>query len=63
MYYPRLHDKSIDPKDYYQYYIQTYVERDVRLLKNIGNLSLFVKFMKLCAGRIGQMLNMASLAT
>lgn len=61
--YPRLHDKSIDPKDYYQYYIQTYVERDVRLLKNIGNLSLFVKFMKLCAGRIGQMLNMASLAT
>lgn len=60
--YPRLYDKSIAPSDYYPYYIQTYVERDVRQLKNIGNLSLFVRFVKLCAGRTGQLLNLSSLA-
>lgn len=60
--YPRLYDKQIAPTDYYPYYIQTYVERDVRLMKNIGNLALFVKFIKLCAGRIGQLLNLSSLA-
>lgn len=60
--YPRLFDKGISPADYYPYYIQTYVERDVRQLKNIGDLSRFVKFIKLCAGRIGQLLNLSSLA-
>lgn len=60
--YPRLYDKQIAPTDYYPYYIQTYVERDVRLMKNIGNLALFIKFIKLCAGRIGQLLNLSSLA-
>lgn len=60
--YPRLYDKDIAPVDYYPYYIQTYVERDVRQLKNIGNLSLFIRFIKLCAGRIGQLLNLSSLA-
>ncbi len=43
-------------------YIATYVERDVRQLKEVANLSLFVKFVKLCAGRIGQLLNKSSLA-
>ncbi len=60
--YPRLFDKVIAPADYYPFYIQTYVERDVRLLKNIGDLSRFIKFMRLCAGRIGQLLNLSSLA-
>ncbi|MGN0006598.1 MAG: ATP-binding protein [Alistipes sp.] len=60
--YPRLFDKGIAPADYYPFYIQTYVERDVRLLKNIGDLSRFIKFMRLCAGRIGQLLNLSSLA-
>ncbi len=60
--YPRIYDKEIDPTDYYPYYIQTYVERDVRQLKNIGDLSRFVRFIKLCAGRIGQLLNLSSLA-
>lgn len=60
--YPRLYDKQIAPTDYYPYYIQTYVERDVRQLRNIGNLSSFVRFIKLCAGRIGQLLNVSSLA-
>lgn len=60
--YPRIYDKDIVPIDYYPYYIQTYVERDVRLMKNIGDLSKFIRFIKLCAGRIGQLLNLSSLA-
>lgn len=60
--YPRIYDKGINPNDYYPFYIQTYVERDVRLLRNIGDLSKFIKFLKLCAGRIGQLLNLSSLA-
>lgn len=61
--YPRIYDKGLAPGEFYPFYIQTYVERDVRLVKNIGNLSLFTRFLKLCAGRIGQLLNMSSLAT
>lgn len=60
--YPRLYDKNIAPIDYYPFYVQTYVERDVRQLKNIGDLSRFIRFIKLCAGRIGQLLNISSLA-
>ncbi len=60
--YPRLYDKDLTPSDYYSFYIQTYVERDVRLMKNIGDLSKFIRFIKLCAGRIGQLLNLSSLA-
>ncbi len=45
--YPRIYDKNIEPADFYPYYIQTYVERDVRLLKNIGDLSKFNLFIKL----------------
>lgn len=60
--YPRLFDKGIPPTEYYPYYIKTYVERDIRQLKNVGDLGLFVKFIKLCAGRIGQLLNYSSLA-
>lgn len=60
--YPRLFDKSIPPADFYPYYLQTYVERDVRMMKNISDLSRFVRFLQLCAGRIGQLLNMSSLA-
>ncbi len=60
--YPRLYDKEIAPRDFYPYYIQTYVERDVRLIRNIGDLSKFIRFIRLCAGRIGQLLNLSSLA-
>ncbi|MCM1169544.1 MAG: ATP-binding protein [Bacteroides sp.] len=60
--YPRLYDKNISPTDYYPFYIQTYVERDVRLMKNIGDLGKFIRCIKLCAGRIGQLLNLSSLA-
>ena len=60
--YPRLFDKGLRPEEFYPFYIQTYVERDVRQLKNIGDLSRFTRFIKLCAGRIGQLLNLSSLA-
>lgn len=61
--YPRLYNNGLDASDYYPSCIDTYVERDVRSIKDITNLSTFVKLIKLCAGRIGQLLNMSSLAT
>lgn len=60
--YPRIYDRDISPTDFYPSYIQTYVERDVRLMKNIENINTFIQFTRLCAGRIGQLLNHASLA-
>ena len=46
---------------WFQSYVRNYIERDVRLLKNISNYSLFQKFISLCAGRIGQQLNLTNL--
>ncbi|KAF0139238.1 MAG: ATP-binding protein P-loopNTPAse superfamily [Ignavibacteria bacterium] len=56
--YPPLYDKEFKPSSWYANYIMTYVERDVRLIKNITNFTSFEKFIKLCAGRCGQLLNM-----
>lgn len=61
--YPRIYDKGITPIDYYPNYISTYVERDIRNIRQVGNLSQFVKLLKLCAGRIGQILNISSIAS
>ncbi len=60
-FYPRKWVNSIDAFSYYENYVNTYVERDVRLLKNINNLDLFQKFIKLLAGRTGQLFNQSSL--
>ncbi len=60
--YPRIYDKNIDPVDFYPNYISSYIERDVRQIKNIENLNAFTTFIKLCAGRTGQILNLQSLA-
>jgi predicted AAA+ superfamily ATPase len=59
--YPRIFDENISPEKWYKNYIQTYIERDVRTIKSIENLSTFQMFVKLCAGRIGQVLNLTSL--
>lgn len=59
--YPEPNYKKIDAEDWCPNYINTYVERDVRQLKNISDLALFMKFLRLCAGRTGQILNMQSL--
>ena len=61
--YPRIYDKEIAPVDFFPNYVQTYLERDVRLLRNISDMSQFVRFLKLCAGRVAQLLNIASLAS
>lgn len=61
-FYPPIYDRNISPGDWYQNYTQTYLERDVRQLKNIFDLTNFTNFLKLCAGRIGQLLNITSLA-
>jgi len=60
--YPALYNENIDPARFYGNYIRTYVERDVRLLKNITDLFAFERMLRLCAGRIGQLLNMSNLA-
>lgn len=60
--YPPLYDQPFDINKWYGNYIQTYIEKDVRQIKNINNLVVFERFVKLCAGRVGQLLNMHSLA-
>jgi len=61
--YPRLYTENFSPDELYPSYIQTYIERDVRLFTNVENLSTFQKFMRLCAGRVGQLLNVSDIAT
>lgn len=61
-FYPRIYDQDISPSQAYGDYYETYVERDLRQLINITNLSLFQRFIRLCAGRCGQLLNLNSLA-
>lgn len=61
-FYPRIYDKNIAPEDFYPSYLQTYIERDIRTLKSVKNLNLFSRFLGLCAGRVGQILNLSSLA-
>lgn len=62
-FYPRVYQGKLDPVVFADSYIRTYVERDVRDIKQIASLTEFQKFMRLCAGRIGQLLNVSSLAT
>lgn len=61
--YPRIHDKGLNAHDWLSGYYQTYVERDVREVSNIGNLDTFQRFVRLCAGRSGQILSLSSLAS
>lgn len=60
--YPRVHEEAVDPRRFYNGYLQTYVERDVRALIQLRDLATFQKFLVLLAGRIGQVVNLASLA-
>lgn len=61
-FYPPVHDRNLDATRFYGSYLQTYVERDVRALLQIRDLSLFQKFLTLLAGRVGQLVNFASLS-
>ncbi|HWY12786.1 MAG TPA: DUF4143 domain-containing protein, partial [Bacteroidia bacterium] len=60
--YPELFHKKIKPQIWYPSYIRTYVERDVKQLRNIDNTLLFTRFLKLCAGRVGQQLVVSALS-
>ena len=62
-FYPRVYQPHINSNDYYENYILTYVERDIRSIRNIDNILIFKKFMQLCALRIGSILNFTDLAT
>ncbi len=60
--YPRIYKDNLNPTKFYRDYVQTYVERDVRQMVNVKDLTLFQHFLKLCAGRVGQVLNTHSLS-
>jgi len=61
--FPRIHDRNLDATDWLSSYYTTYVERDVRDLAHVGDLDLFHRFVQLCAGRSGQLLNLTSLGS
>ncbi|MDR0563675.1 MAG: ATP-binding protein [Azoarcus sp.] len=61
-YMPSIHFDGIEPTAFYRAYFQTYVERDVKMLMNISNQNSFETFVRLLAGRVGQILNLNSLA-
>jgi predicted AAA+ superfamily ATPase len=54
--YPPLYDRDVHPVDWYADYIRTYVERDVRQITAVQDLNLFQTFVRLCAARVGQVL-------
>jgi len=60
--YPAVHDRPVTPDRGYSDYVATYVERDVRQISAIHDLSLFQRFVKMCAARTGQLLNLHALA-
>jgi hypothetical protein len=61
--YPPLYDRSLSPRMWFPAYATAYVERDVRQLVQVQDLDAFQRFLRLCAGRSGQILNLSSLAT
>jgi uncharacterized protein len=60
--YPRLYDENLSPTEWLPSYIQTYIERDLRQIINVKDLGKFQIFLRLCAGRVGQLFNASSLA-
>lgn len=61
-FYPGLHENALQPSRFYRSYTATYIERDLRTLIQLRDLSLFETFLRLLAGRVGQLVNYASLA-
>lgn len=59
---PEIVAEGKDPDEFYRFYFRTYVERDISAFVNLRNKSRFEKFMKLLAGRVGQLLNLSSLS-
>ncbi|MBN1327686.1 MAG: ATP-binding protein [Candidatus Cloacimonetes bacterium] len=61
-FYPRLHDQHIPIEDFFIAYVNTYIERDVRMIANVHNLTLFQNFLKVCAARTGSILNKTAIS-
>jgi predicted AAA+ superfamily ATPase len=61
-FYPRIYDKDLVPTEALSFYLSTYIERDLRSLINIRDLSAFERFLKICASQIGQLVNYSRLA-
>ncbi len=62
-FYPRIHDRHLEPQEWLQDYLLSYIERDVRLISNIGDVETFQRFMRFCAAMSGQILNITSLSS
>ena len=60
--YPHIYNRNLNPSDWLRSYVATYIERDVRTINNVGDLTTFQRFVELCAGRTAQLLNYSSLA-
>lgn len=60
--YPPLYDRELDTQDWFAGYVMTYLERDVRTIKNVHDIHQFQLFVRMCAARTGQVLNLSSLA-
>ncbi len=60
--YPRIFNENLEAADWLRSYVATYIERDVRMITNVGDLAAFQRFVTLCAGRTAQLLNFSSLA-
>jgi len=61
--FPAIYDRHIEPADWYRSYIETYLERDVRQLRAVGDLDSFQRFLRMCASRTSQLVNLSSLAS
>ena len=61
-FYPAIYDRRLNPSETYGFYVNTYLERDARSLLGIQNLSQFEIFIRLCAGRAGQLVNFSSMS-
>lgn len=61
--YPPVHDRGLEPSGWYANYVATYIERDVRQLINVRDLSAFETFLRMCAARSGQLVNLSGLAS
>lgn len=61
-FYPRIYKEKLNPGEFYPFYFETYVQRDVREIQNIRDLNQFSNFVRLCAGRVGQIVDYTSMA-
>ena len=61
--YPRIFDHALNPSEWLRSYVATYIERDVRAISQVGDLTIFQRFVELCAGRTAQLINYSALAS